>query len=197
MAFDFDASDDIDSTGSWLMEPGIYHALVQSTNDYPTNAKGMALSAFKIHFQILAGTTPGQEGKTVDLLFWNPKDKSADGGKFARRKQTRMLVAVGLIDSSGLGRRSRIELTDATSRQCIMQIEFNERDGRFYPDLHYANVWHVDDPEAAKCPRSEESLALIPPQHRRTTESFAKKTAPPAPAPAPNPGGGAIDLSGI
>ena len=188
MAFEFDAPEADEMVGGslYLDEPGTYHVVVTEVDEQPEKSSGELLDGFRVKFSVLAGTVPGQEDKLVSILFFNPNMASKDGGAFAKRKQAKFLYATGLLDETNLGKRVSIELSDAVGRQCVIQLEKQDDESRFL-QLCYDNIWHVDHPDAAKFPKNEDALKLIPSNLRRDPSSFptrgsgngsAKKKAP-------------------
>lgn len=169
--------------GNWLKQPGTYHVVVTHTDEAPTNAKDEMLDGFRVTFQALEGTVKGEDGKfserdkTVDLMFFNGKLTDKNEGLFARQKQCRFFLATGLLTDEQLGTEVEINLEDAIGRQVIVTLE--EQDGRGdrkFLSLHFADIWHIDDPAAASYPKCAKSLGLIPKPHRRDPKSFEKKT---------------------
>jgi hypothetical protein len=168
--------------GTWLTQPGTYHVVVTATDEQPTNAKGELLDGFRVTFQALEGTVKGEDGKflerdkTVDLMFFDGKLTDKNEGRFAWQKQGKFFIATGLLAEDQLGTEVDIDLEDAEGRQVVMTLEESEGKGdRKFLSLHFADIWHVDDPAAASYPKCAKSVKLIPQQHRRTAESFTKK----------------------
>jgi len=190
--------------GNWLTQPGTYHVVITHTDESPTNAKGEMLDAFKITAQALEGTVKDDDGKfvekdkTVDLMFFNGKLTDKNEGMFARQKQGRFFLATGLLTEEQLGAEVDIDLEDAVGRQVVLTLE--EQDGkndRKFLSLHFADIWHIDDPAAAKFPQCAASKKLIPALHRRDPKSF-EKTNRAAPAkPKTKPKAEAVDLDDL
>ena len=168
--------------GNWLTQPGTYHAVVTHADEEPTNAKGEMLDGFRITFQALEGTVKAEDGKfserdkTIDLVFFNGKLTDKNEGLFARQKQGHFFIATGLLTDGQLGTEVDIKLEDAVGRQVVMTVEEQEsKSERKFLQLHFADIWHIDDPSAASYPKCKKSLGLIPKQHRRDPKSFEKK----------------------
>jgi len=191
----YDAPDDYETGGgNWLTEPGTYHLLVTSVTEEPKSRDGRLLDGFKVELCALEGTVRDKSGefteknKTVDIMFWHPKLSDKNNGEFARKKQGRFFIATGLIDETVKGKSVEINLEQAVGHQIIATLEDRDSpDGKKFLDLHFADIYHIDDPAAAKFPRSEKSLRLVPVSHRRDPKSFASgknggssKTQPPA-----------------
>jgi len=57
-----------DYRGGDRPKPGIYHVVVKSAEETVSKQKGT--QGYKVEFEVLAGTVPGQEGKELDETFW-------------------------------------------------------------------------------------------------------------------------------
>lgn len=176
------APDTVDTGGgNWLDKPGTYHLVITAADEQPTKRNGEMMDAFRVTCQAIEGTVRDANGfterdKTVDLTFWHPKLTDKNEGLFARQKQARFFLATGLLTDGQLGSEVDINLEDCVGRQVIATLEERDGDsGRTFLDLHFADIWHIDDPAAAKFPKSDKAIGLVPPAHRRKPESFAKK----------------------
>lgn len=182
MGFEFDAPDQDDmqqGASNYLEAPGIYHAMVtavyEGTQPPKANGEAKVMDGFSCTLDILAGTVKGQDGKIANLRFWNPKLTSKDGGKFARKKQAAFLIATGVIAPDQLGKRVSVDLKNAAGQQVVLKLELGEKsdEGKQYLDLAFTDIWHIDDPRAAACPKDEKAVGLIPKEMRRSAEYFA------------------------
>ncbi len=178
MTFEFDApaADEMVSGGLYLDEPGTYHVVVTEVEEQPEKQDGTVMDGFRVKFSVLAGTVEGQEDKLLSLLLFNPDMSHKDGGAFAKRRQAKFLYATGLLDESALGKRVKIDLQDAIGRHCVIQVEKEDDDSKFL-QLKYDNIWHVDHPDAAKFPRNDAALGLLPDDQRRDPSSFPTRKA--------------------
>jgi len=165
--------------GDWITEPGTYHLVVTDATETPVSKSGQQLDAFRVSCTAVEGTVRDANGKftqidkTIELLLWNPKLTDKNEGEFARKKQGRMLIALGLINENLKNQTAEIDLADAVGRNIIVTLE--QRDGnddRQYLDIHFADIWHIDDPAGAKFPRNDEVLKMAPASHRRAPGSF-------------------------
>lgn len=212
MAFEIEMPESTDRGGSFLDQAGTYHFSVTAVDEQPTGNDGKLIDGFRVSCAVLAGTTPCQEKKEVDITFFNPKMQDKNNGEFSKRKQARFVLAVGLLDGPRKGgERVTIDLQQAIGRQFIATMEertFTKRDGSQGKsiDLHFADLWHVDDPEAAAYPKNEAALKLLPASLRKKPEQFpshaksnsaatngngsAGNTTPPATAAAATGGSG-------
>lgn len=165
--------------GNFLSQPGIYHAIITAVYEElaPPKRDGTQkpIEGFSAAFDILAGTVAGQEGKTINLTFFNGKLNSKDQGKFARKKQAAFLIASNVITPADLGQKIKIDLAKANGQQVVMKLEKDDENStsdKTYLQLSYADIWHVDDPRCAAHPKKQEALTLIPPEHRRDAKYF-------------------------
>ena len=163
---------------AFLSEPGTYHFSVLNIDEAPTAKNGSLIDGFRIEADVLAGTTTGQEKKQVELMFFNPKLTDKNNGEMAKKKQARFAVAVGLIGGARkAGEKVNVNLQDAKGRQFVATLALDDQQsdgGKKFLRLHFADIWHVDDPAANFCPKAVKALALLPPGLRRSSDSFAK-----------------------
>lgn len=178
------------ATGSFLREPGTYHLIVVDSEETATDREGKPLDAFRISAAVGTGTVPGQENKTVDLLFFHPKPTDKNNGEFARTRRTRAMIALSKIKPAEAdGRKVSIDLRpEATiGRQFVATLE-KVKDKDFL-QLHFSDIYHVDDPAAAAFPKSAKLIEMIPADQRLTAKDFGAETAVPAAAPSANGNG--------
>lgn len=175
---EFDTSEDI-SGGAFLKEPGTYHLVCYDSQEAATDREGKPLDAFRISASVAAGTVPGQANKTVDLLFFHPKPTDKNGGEFALKRRTRALIALSKVRPSEIGKRVSIDLTPETTvgRQFVATLEkVKDKD---YLQLHFADIYHIDDPEAAAFPKAANIVAMLPADQRLTAKDFGVESATP------------------
>lgn len=181
MPLDFDAPEDAAAGGgNFLTTPGTYHFVVSHVDERAKKNDGTPVDAICIHATVVDGTTRKdgvctEREREVKLTLHDPKPTSKDGGEFSRKKQARAFIALGAMKPADLGKRGiRIDLTQCVGRQFVAKIEVKdgERGGKF-ADLAYADIWHIDDPEAASYPKSEQAIAMIPTALRLPVEAFA------------------------
>ena len=179
MAYVFDAPPDVGGDGGFLKEPGLYHAQVKHVND-GKNFKGESMHGFSIEIAALAGP---EKDKSLNLSFPNGESHK-DGGEMARKKQAAFFLATGLIRPDQLGKRCEFDINSAEGRQVCLELENGKpnEQGKIYLGLKFTNIWHVDDPAAAKCEKDKEALGYIGKELRHPPEYFAplhaKKVAP-------------------
>ena len=186
MGFEFDAPEEgfQPSGANFLEVPGVYHLVIKDLDDSPTKSDGSLLSAFRVTVAAIEGTPKNEDGSfaypdaTTKLTFFYPNISSKDGGKFAKKKIFRFLVAAGLMKPTD--KKFTGELSDAVGSQVIAKLEYSD-DSHKYLDLAYSDIWHVDDPEAANYPRDEAAIKELPASLRCDPSLFpsAKKKATP------------------
>ncbi len=178
----FDAPETTDTGGgNFLRDPGTYHLICTSVEDPATNKDGGVLGGFRANFQVLAGSTPGQRDKTCDVIFWDPKLTDKNEGLFARQRQAAFYIATGIIKPQDLGKSGlTIDPEKAKGRQCVATFEIEDK----FIRLHFCDLWHVDDPAAAKFPKDEKSLAMIPAALRLKDADFQLEAQEPVGAAA-------------
>lgn len=171
---DFETSEDIDRGGEFLDQEGTYHFAIVSAERDPSFG-GKMTEGIKLGVVALEGTprTPGgafsEKDKTTNLMFFAPKLTQANQGEFNRKRITRLLVATNQIDRPG--QKAKIDPQRMIGQQVIARLR--KDDAGKYLELSFLDIWHVDDPEASKFPRSKDALAMLRPDQRRSPESFA------------------------
>lgn len=188
-AFDWSTGEDFSGGGSFLEAAGKYHMVVTDVN-YPAIDNSGALmenGLFNVTMSVLAGTVPGTKDKTIRLTFFKPNLSSKDGGKFARKKVDRFLLAVGLVSPGEEGHRKSLDINQAAFRQLLIELERKEmtykdrktgkEEKKDVTDIKFSNIFHVDDPDASDYPRDMESINLIPSTLRRIGMDRVRKPA--------------------
>lgn len=119
-----------------------------------------------VDFQVLAGTTPKQEGKIhreyVDMKFANGESR-ADAFEAAVR---RMLVATGVIQLNDP--IDRDVTNEVKGKQCIIEIvedEYTKKDGTQGKSIRIGKsgtqAWPIGDPAVAHVPVNQAALKLV------------------------------------
>lgn len=172
MTFEFDAAEEITGGGSYLEEAGTYHLAVNNVWE-GSGPKGGVIQGFTIGFQVLAGTVPDQEQKELNLVFFNPNlGHSEAAQRIAKQAQTAFVIATGLISPADLGKRVSIDLQKAVGQQVIATLSINDYNDQKRLQLHYSNVFHVDDPRAKNFPKHADSIAILPTECRKGDSYF-------------------------
>ena len=95
--------------------PGRYHVVVKSVDDsHAEHPRGIPTE-----FEVLAGTVPGQVGKTaIEIFDYDPGDKAC-----APDQITRMIQACGLLEED---EEKTMDIRDAVGKQLVIElVEFN------------------------------------------------------------------------
>lgn len=193
MSFELETAEDLAPVGNYLSASGIYHLVITEMRD-GAGSKGTAIEGFSIDCDVLAGNVAGQEGKKIDLTFWKPKlNDKPEQQERTKKANTAFAIASNLIRPDQLGKPVTIDLEAAVGAQVIAQLvpqRVKGEDGEYHDSdrflqLHFSNIYHVDDPEVAAIPKNADALEMIDKAHRHPAEFFAfkaKKTAPAKPA---------------
>ena len=155
----------------YLSEPGTYHFAVSGVYEGQMS-NGTPIDGFSVQFSVLDGTVKDQQDKQVTLTFFAPDtSKTEKSQEWSRKKQTAFCIAAGLIEIKDLGGKVSIELAQADGQQVVATVSRQDEDSKFL-QLHYANIYHIDDPRATKFPKNKEALELIPSESRKKAEYF-------------------------
>ena len=191
MGWDIEQPESLSGGGKYVSKPGIYHMLITAVNENPVGKDDKPLDGTDVSFVVLGGTNPDQEGKQLDILFWKPKERD----DMASKRQTRFAIASCLIGHHQPGQRVSVNPQDTVGRQVVMKVSpkqmKNQQTGAYEDtkmmDMHYSDIWHVDDVEVKKenVPLHQESLAAIPAVLRKpVTDVAAAAAVSPAVSPA-------------
>jgi len=119
-------------------------------------------------------------GKKFNLTLYDGKLSSKDGGKFAVQKQLAFLIATDVVTPDVLGKEFDYDPVDSVNSLFVIELALGQPgdNGKAYLDLHYSNIYHVDDPRAKlkfdDVQRSK--IATIAPANRHPSDYFAKLT---------------------
>lgn len=179
--------DDMGSGNTRVSKAGDYHMVIEDISEPAVKPDGSLIqnSLFGVTAKVFATNAAGQEDKEWRGVWFNPNLQAKDGGKFDRKKVDRFLLAVGLINPSDKGIEAEIDLGDAIGRQFLIRLEENQtKDGKTVVQMKFADIYHVDDPEAADIPKSKEGLSMIPAELRRINAKASRPGGPAAKATA-------------
>lgn len=159
--------------------PGWYHLMVTGFDPYPSKKDGTPLNGWKVSCGICDGPpSPAGEckfkGKDIDLMFFHPT-KGPDS--FPKKKQDRLLVCLGLVppDNQREDREYEWDSDDAKGRQFLAKFVESTYNEKTSIEISFLDFYHVDDPDAAACPRDEAWIAKIPAELRWDVKSVASK----------------------
>lgn len=197
MAVTLEMPDSVDSGSSnAITDPGVYQVTVLEVSETPTKESDGSLipnAAFSADIAVVPGVGP-MSGRQKKIVFFNPdpaKGKESNAYQIELRKQRRFLEACNVVAERVAGGSTySVDVTKAKGQTLVMEFSKDERNPK-YIQLHYANIYHIDDPDpAAKCERNPELLKIIPPKFRRDPKSFEKDKAKASGNGAANGGGG-------
>lgn len=121
--------------------PGRYHVMVTDCTEGD--------SSVEAKFQILAGTTPGQEGKQLTEWF-HISDK-------AIKRLVRFAMCAGLIAP---GEEKDVDFVGAVGAQLVIEVEEQEYQGKKKTRISADGLWPVDDAAVASVPKSADAGEL-------------------------------------
>jgi hypothetical protein len=153
------SEDDIQGNARPL--PGRYHAIVKEVDESMEKVDKII-----IEFEVLAGTTPGQEGRVVTEYF-------AVTEKAIPRLQ-RLAVTLGLL-KPGEGDRN-VLFSDAIGRDLVVEVEPNEytnKEGKEVKTvrLTYLGFWSTGNEAVADVPKDTEAVGQV--KQRAGTDAMA------------------------
>lgn len=177
MAYSRQAGDDF-ADGGFLSEPGWYHLIVMSIDDPDPSFTGVA---FEARCEVLAGSVPGQEGKSTKLRFNEPMPSHKDGGKFAAKVIDRFAIALGLITENDAHKTYAID-NGVKGRHfvahLVAKLDKDTKQPTGFLQLDGAAVYHVDDPAVAAKPKSSQAMAILQPWRRAKAAANGRTPQP-------------------
>lgn len=170
--------EDLNSGGNFLNTPGKYHGAIMHAEENPTRNDKLVKGFM---FEVAVQNQGEHCGNTIKLYFQNGDPTHKDGGAFKTKCQVSALIAANVITPSDLGKQVEIDPAKALNHQVCFAIALGKPDekGRQWPELDFANIFHIDDPRAKSYPKDAEALAIIPKEFRRDEAFFAPLMAKP------------------
>jgi hypothetical protein len=145
---------------SRLEAEGVFHFYVEDIKVGEMMYKDTAIEGFSVKLKVLEGE---HKDKELGLTFYN--DASTEKGtEMARKKINAFFVAANVLslDKCKPGESVTIDEQSARSQQLIAEVRLGEeKNGKRYLGLHFANIYHVDDPRVAKVPKNVEALKVL------------------------------------
>lgn len=181
---DYQTGDDFSVGGTWLEQPGNYHMIVSDLKVPAESFSGKLIqgSAFGATLSVLDGTTDSEKGKTINCVWFRPRGDMRDGGKFARKKIDRFLIATGLIGQEDKNKGVKLSelLPLAVGRQICCKIDSKEdSSGKERLDIAFADIFHPYDPKVESWPKNRAVLAMMSDEQK--SRSPAKPKQPEVP----------------
>lgn len=152
-------------------------------NARPTKDGLEPINGFSAECEVVGGDN---DGKKFTLTLYNGKLSSKDGGKFAAQKQLAFLLATDVVTPDVLGKEFDFDPVDSVNSFFVIELALGQPtdSGKSYLDLHYSNLYHVDDPRSRfKFDAAQKAkLDTIAAANRHKEEYFSKLTNKPATA---------------
>ena len=188
MGMTFEAPATIEGGGGFLEEAGTYHVVINEVLE-GQSSKGAPIDGITVTFEVLAGTSKGQESKTKQESLFAPSlkdvEKEQKNGSpcMARKKLGALLIATNLMDPAKLGQPINFEPSEMIGRQIVIKFDHQKEmdgEGKYtvetkYLQISYSDIYHVDDPAVASVPKNADALSLIPAEHRHDEAWFGWK----------------------
>lgn len=209
MGMTVEQPDELGGGGNFIDKPGVYHLLVVAVDENPADKQGQPLDAeLKVSVSVLAGTSPEQKDRSTEITLWKSKEK----GDQASKRITRFCLATCLIGQFQPGQKATVEPSDAVGRQIVAKFGWKQKQdpttGKYVDtdriDIHYSDIWHVDDVEVAKTGLvlDETCIANIPPELRKPVTSINQGGTSASPAtgsvaPVTSTRAAGVDLSAV
>lgn len=154
MGFDVDASGYTSETDgqSDRPSPGQYHVLIVKWDDSFEKT-----DAIICEMKVLAGTTPGQEGKThTEFFSTGSKDddpqKREKGTAFCMKRIATAAMAAGAIKP---GERKAIEPGDMLARDLVIKLEEDTYKGKTRVRIPFCDMWPTWHDAVADVPKGD------------------------------------------
>ncbi len=149
--------EDIGAGGGDRPVAGRYHVVVKSVdNSHTTNP-----TSIPTEFEVLAGTAPGQEGKTTIEFFYYDLKNVKD---FARDRIIRFAQTCGLI---GDNEDKDVDLLDAIGKQLVIQLVDDtyedKKTGEERKSVRIARdggMWPLNHEDVREVPKSQAAIDL-------------------------------------
>ena len=180
----------------FLEAEGTYHMSVDAAQDGIKLRDEKGFDGFSVRFRVAHGA---EEGKTIVVDFLDGKESHKDGGTACDAKQTAYLLATNLISPVQCnGSTLEIEIENSIGAQVVAEFRLGKEadNGKRYLELHYSNIYHIDDPRGAKASRNVALIEAIPAAFRHKPEAFDAFQKKKAPASTSKPAAD-LDLGGI
>lgn len=136
---------------------GVYHGQINEMLLPEPKSGKMAADV-----EVLAGSTPGQEGKNQRIFFDDESSAESQKAKLARiGEKLRFAVAAGLTTKDEIAeakekkRRFAIDWKMGVGRQIVFRVVANDKTKT---GTSVDGFWHLDDPNRPQCPLNQGML---------------------------------------
>lgn len=147
------SEDDIQGNARPL--PGRYHAMIKHADD-----SFEKFDKVIVEFEVLAGTTPGQEGRT-HTEFYSCTEK-------ALPRLQRLALCIGLLQPGE--EEKEVEFSEAEGKQLVIEVEENEyekedKEGNKKTQkgvrLSFLGMWSLHNKAVSDVPKNRDALKLL------------------------------------
>ena len=177
-----------DDVGGNRPLPGRYHVIIQDVDEtFQKDAKSII-----VDFEVLAGTTPGQEGRRHREYF-----------SVSEKAMPRLIRLAMVTQLIGPNEMREVAFSQARSRQLIIELGEDEYQGKKRTKMSFAGMWEIGHADVKDVPLNQEALQFqanqtpqaaatsqpptTPPQAQPPQAAPASAVPPQQPAPAPQP----------
>lgn len=165
----------------WLRDEGVYHFLVMHATDVPLDKNSAQIVNGLMQFQLAVASGPNKD-KLFEQTFFSLKPDASDKQKAMQKRQLmRIAYACNLAGNAEvLAGKLSFEPKEMEGQQIVMRVAFGEKDGQKtkFLQMHYSDVWHIDDPDAPKEANIDaKTVGVLPAKFRRKPEYFAELKA--------------------
>jgi hypothetical protein len=136
--------------------PGTYHFNINHVNDSCAKKDGSPLAAVVVALEVLAGSPPGQEGKTYS--YWINLDENCEPTPEAIERWSRLCLACGVA----VNEDRDVPGSELEGCQVIAKVEESIKDGKVYMNIaeYGMGIWGVDNPAVASVPKNLEAIRI-------------------------------------
>lgn len=150
-----------DISGRSRPAKGRYHVAIGLCEEKSSKAKGTP--GLSVEFQVLTGTTAGQQGKTMPLFLSFVSEKGEEATKSCLDRVTRFALCAGVLQA---GQVAEPVWDDAVGRELVIEIqesEFEDRNGQTKQgtDIAYMGFWSLGNPAVADVPKDTTSPGML------------------------------------
>jgi hypothetical protein len=186
-----DSAEDLGGEANHLEAEGVFHFLVEDIFDgYLSDGKtAIKNGGLGVKLEVLHGE---HKGKKTGITLIDPNTSHKDGGKAAAVKQSAFLIAANVLTFDQInGQMTSYDEQASRGHQIVAELRYPMEDGKkkvndkgkSYLELHYSNIYHVDDPRVAKVEKDQAMIGLIDSKNRRDEAYFASVAGKHKPAP--------------
>ncbi len=136
---------------------GLYHCMITGVNDSRVKKDGSALNATIVEFEVLAGSVPGQEGKSV-TQFYHLSENGEENAEYCE-KVSRLCMAAGILKP---GEEKDVDAADLEKCQVVIKMSDYTSKGKagVSIDNFGLGVWGVGHPDVAAVPKNMDAIKL-------------------------------------